>query len=266
MFAELLLRDCPMTTAIWLAAMVIRLLRFRDYTMHGRRAWTAAALPLAMIAGSPALATDWDSCGRLSFAPLDQNVPACTRILEANDLTDDRVIAALLARSRAYEFAVTYHRGHTIDKKHLIEKAVADLDRVVTIARKQGGVHSTALQQALQERAALSLQLGQPERAVRDYTSVMQAPGGRIAPVLHGRARAWAAMGRYDEAIADLDELIRAFEGTSNHHNRIFDRGEMHEAAGNRQAAIEDFRRTLELDPNHGAARAALERLKSSAR
>lgn len=216
---------------------------------------------LLVFPTGPLFASDWDECTRLSFAPLDQNIPACTRILANRDLTDDRAIAALLARADAYDFAITYNWSHKIVAEDLLEKAMADLDRAVTIAKKRKGEFSAELRQVLERRGSLSLRLDRPEQAFRDYSSVLQMPEGRSELTLHGRAIASAAMGRHQEAIADINELIRSTKGTLSHRNWIFARGLMNEAAGKRQAAIEDFRLTLEIDPGHHSARTALKRL-----
>jgi tetratricopeptide (TPR) repeat protein len=216
---------------------------------------------LIAVPTASALATDEEDCTRLSFSPLDRNIPACTRLIETNGLGEGRLLAALLARAEAYGFALTYHWGRKIDEQELLEKAVADLNRAVTIARNGKSKFSAELRQALERRASLSLQLGRPEQAIRDYTSALQMPEGRSELNLHGRAMAAAAMGRHQEALADLTEVIRATKGTLSHRNWIFARGLMNEAAGKPQAAIEDFRLTLEIDPGHHSAKAALERL-----
>jgi predicted AlkP superfamily phosphohydrolase/phosphomutase/Flp pilus assembly protein TadD len=74
---------------------------------------------------------------------------------------------------------------------------------------------------------------------------------------------ALAQLGRHDEASAALG---RAAEIDPLNPKVAYNRGVAAERRGDRDAAIENYRTTLQLDPNHGKARAALERLTGSAR
>ena len=219
-------------------------------------------LPLLLIvATGPALGDDWRNCERISFAPLDFDIPACTRLIDLGALSDDQMITALLARAKAYLFARTYRSDHNVDPKQLTMSASADLDRAIAIIRNGDSKLFGRLRLALSQRASVLLQLEKPEQAAHDFAEVLRTFGGQIVPILHGHALAMKRLGRFKEAIADMDALIRIATDTPNYHNWIFTRGEIFEAAADRSAAIEDFRRTLKFDPKHVAAARALKRL-----
>lgn len=226
---------------------------------NARRAIASALLLVGFT--MPAVGDDWQLCRQLSFAPLDSTVPACSRLIGSNALSDDELVTALLARADAYLFARTYRSSHKVDPGQLLASASADLDRAVAVIRKGDAKLLGRLRFALSERASVLLQLGKAEEAARDYSEVLRSFAGEIASTLLGRALAMKQLGRYRDAIADMDALIRVAEGTSNFHNMVFMRGELLAAAGDRKAAIEDFRRVLELDPQHIAAAEAIKKL-----
>jgi tetratricopeptide (TPR) repeat protein len=223
--------------------------------------WPLILLLGAVLASGPARADDWQACMTLSFAPLDQNIPACDTLLESGELPDDRRIDALWARAQAFLFALTYHFGHSIDDQDLVRRALADLDQAKALASAQSGSDQRQLAQIMRERASVLYQLGRHREAAEEYTAVFDLLGETDPPSLLARALAYKEMGQFDSAIADMDEVIRVTEGALNQSNWFHLRGEIYEAAGNQEAAVADYRRTLQLQADHGGAAKALDRL-----
>jgi tetratricopeptide (TPR) repeat protein len=224
----------------------------------GRRTLSCALLVMSAL---PARADDWTICKQLSFAPLDFNVPACTRLVDAGQLADNELVTALLARADAYLFARTYRSGHQIDAGQLMAKGLADLDRAITTMRDGPASLIAKLRTALDTRGSLLLELGRAEAAADDYSELLRSVGDGTMAALHGHALAMRHLGRYDEAIADMNALIRVAANTPDYPSWIFKRGEIFEAAGNHKAAIDDYRFVQSLDPKHLGAGRALQRL-----
>lgn len=216
---------------------------------------------VVVVSAWPVRADDLDSCKRISFAPLDIDIPACTRLINEGRLTDDQMVAALLVRARAYETARTYRSGHNVEPEKLMAMALADLDRAIGLIRKGGSHSPSQLNAALNERASVLYQLGRSEQAAQDLSEVLRSRSGEVISILHTRALAMQSLQRYDEAIADMNALVRIARDTSNYHNFIYTRGGIYALAGNRDAAIADFRTVLKLDPAHIGAAQALKKL-----
>jgi tetratricopeptide (TPR) repeat protein len=227
-------------------------------------AYRGVTLAVALVAAAPsALADTWENCTSLSFAPLDQNIPACTRLIEEEGLADRQLLEALVARAEAYEFAVTYRSNHDVGEAHLLETAAADLDRALLIAKANPSQYSVELPAALSQRAGLSFRLGRYESSSMEYAEALQLSGGQVVSALHGRALALKELGRLDEALSDISAILRIAKGTPNEANWAFARGELYQSAGRPDEAEADFRQALALQPDHIAARDALLKLNS---
>lgn len=206
---------------------------------------------------------DWEICRSVSFDPLRDTVPACSRLIDSGGLEPAALIEALSQRVGAYIVALTYKYDDSITNAELWQRALADTERAVILARDLDPPDTATLEEALHDRGDARWMTGDLAGAVEDFSEALATSGDSAAFLLGSRARVHAAMGRYDEAIADMSAAIRIapVTGRSNLHNWIFQRGELHEAAGDVDAAIADYRRTLETDPEHIAAGRALKRL-----
>src|SRR5262249_44160251 len=92
-------------------------------------------------------------------------------------------------------------------------------------------------------RGLVALRLGQAQAAADDFTDVLAAdPQHEVAR--DRRARAWLAMGRSQDALTGLDELIRSHPGDASF---VELRGEVHERLGHDEAARADRERAAGL-------------------
>ncbi|MEM7260909.1 MAG: tetratricopeptide repeat protein [Planctomycetota bacterium] len=107
------------------------------------------------------------------------------------------------------------------------------------------------------DRAELHEAANQWSEALVDLE--MAARGSPNSAQIRDRiGRAYIRTGQYETAIAHFDRALGLDFGYSNsYHNR----GVAQLALGRRQEAIQDFRRTLKLDPDHTHARQQLQKL-----
>lgn len=205
----------------------------------------------------------WHTCEKISFDPLRDTVPACTRLIEDGSLGATGLIEVFLARAHAYIFAMTYRGDDDASEEELWQRVLNDTDRALALARELDPPQPELVEKVLEKRGDARGMTSDLLGALSDYTKALATAGDTAAFLLGSRARVYAAMGRYREAVADISAAIQIApeSGRCNLHNWIFQRGEMHEAAGNIEAAIVDYRNTLKTDASHICARQALDRL-----
>lgn len=203
-----------------------------------------ASLMLACSWPGPATAGDWEGCTELSFAPLDYNVPACTRVLAGDDLSDTQRAQAHAARAEALGFALTYHAGHQIDREAMLADMATDLDAAVSLDPAWHG-----------RRGELRSMMGDPAGARDDYTAAIAHDAASAAHYLSYRALAFEALGQPGQAIADLTAALR-LDIDRPDIGLLMRRGLLLEATGDPMAALRDYRAILDIAPDHAPARA----------
>lgn len=215
------------------------------------------------VLSSAALADDMEACTTLSFAPLEQTIPACDRLIGSGTLDEESLFRALVARAHASGFAITYHFGHDIDARALLDAQLADFDRALVIARRLHDIGKLMpeFRAALADRASVLLQLDENERAAAGYSEVIYLSDEPATFAFFGRSLAFERMGRLDLALADMTVLVWLADGGSLAANVLVRRAELHEAAGHTDMALADYRRVLTLAPDHVTARDAIDRL-----
>lgn len=207
-------------------------------------------LLLGALAASPARADDLAHCRQLSFAPLDLNLPACDRVIDAGGLSDADLAGALAARAEARLWAITYHLGHAIDPAELRALALADLDRAVALDPAHHGA-----------RAELRHVLGDFAGAIDDYSAAIARDPAVEAHYRIFRSYSLEAMGDLDGALADATRAIALSAHPSDLARRLARRAELRESAGDRGGALADHREVLRLQPGSRTAADAIERL-----
>lgn len=88
---------------------------------------------------------------------------------------------------------------------------------------------------------------GDHETALAEFNSILKEPV-RIGEAYHGRALVLRALGKSEEALADVTEAIRLSPNTTG---SLRLRGELHLAAGQANQALSDFIRAVKLAPSN---------------
>jgi Flp pilus assembly protein TadD/predicted AlkP superfamily pyrophosphatase or phosphodiesterase len=109
--------------------------------------------------------------------------------------------------------------------------------------------------------AAVHFQAGRYQEAAAAYAELVQA-NPQDGALRASYAGALGALGRYDEAMVQLDEAIKLEPlNPEPYHNR----GVIYEKRGQRDAAIREYQTALRYNPQYDASREALTRLTGSA-
>ena len=218
---------------------------------------------LFMTAGAPARAADdWRACNNISYRPIEITVPACTRLIEQGDLDTAELRLALRRRADAFYFGSSF-KSVQAERTALLARALADIDGAIALdpAEAPPGDPPIWLGSLGLARADVLLELGRSKQAAEAYTEAMEKVPGAAAYARFGRALAFANLGRFDAALADMTALV---ESEPEETKWIFLRAEINEKAGRREAAIADYEATLRLNPDYVSAGQALERLRAT--
>jgi len=171
-----------------------------------------------------------------------------------------------------YYYMLSAHSENEKDKRALEEKAMTDFR--VAIREKSGTAEvyegmgvillgRNELKSALQllnvaiklnpekgrtyyNRAVIFDQLNQKEDAIRDYESALTFSPDMALEILRNRSVLYIETDRYENAIKDLDELIK-IDGKefTHYYNRAFSKLMLKDIEG----AIEDYKSVLRLNP-----------------
>jgi tetratricopeptide (TPR) repeat protein len=152
-----------------------------------------------------------------------------------------------------------YHRAFAFMAIDDLDAALEDLDRILLLEPGHSGAHYG--------RGRIHAALGYYEEAIADFTEAMEDQDREYewpyfpqdSPYLD-RALAFQALGRSEEALADLDLLI---EEEPDWHLPYYHRGLIHKELGQMEAAIADFQMLWENAPDEEWQRTAEEELKA---
>ena len=100
----------------------------------------------------------------------------------------------------------------------------------------------------LMNRGAALVKMGEPEKGMKDLDrAVLLAPNSRNAR--YNRALALKTLGRYREALDDLNAAIKIRPDADAYNNR----GNVLKRLGDHAGAVENYRKSLELEPLNAA-------------
>ena len=94
-----------------------------------------------------------------------------------------------------------------------------------------------------------ALQLGRLQEAVDDFSKVLDADPESRAPVRYRRAQIWLRLGKFQDALADLNALIQRFPRDPALYEL---RSQVHDGLGHREQAQADMKQAAEF-PQAGA-------------
>ena len=92
-------------------------------------------------------------------------------------------------------------------------------------------------------KGQVALRLGRLQEAVDDFSKVLDACPEARSPVRYRRAQIWHRLGKFQEALADLDILIRRFPSDPALYEL---RSQVHDRLGHREQAQADMKQAAE--------------------
>lgn len=162
--------------------------------------------------------------------------------------------SAKIIQSDSSNFIIYERRGDAYNYTERFDSAEADYSRVLQTDPNDKYI--------LTKRAAMLVKLKKYDRAHKDYERLfaMITTGTNsnflLSSAYTGRGELHLAENKYDQAIADFDSAVKNDPRFS--HNAHYLRGLARLKKGERQLAIEDFKKALELNPNFTKAKTEL--------
>jgi len=138
-----------------------------------------------------------------------------------------------------------YDRGLLYVKLGEVDKSLADFDKAIYL--------DVTYADAYANRANVFLQMREFEKAVRDCTKAIELSPDDSFIALYNRGLAYANLKKFPKALADFSDAIQQApeNGTTQIAEVFAKRGMCHIQLGNRQDALRDFEKFLELDPQN---------------
>lgn len=155
---------------------------------------------------------------------------------------------AIAAFSKAVEiepnFAIAwYNLGQIERSQNNFEIAKAHLDKAIEL--------QDDLTKAYFERALLYKQIGQKEKALADYNTIIEKRGNTYLEAYLNRGLTKKMLGDYNGALADLNKIMDEFpENAEIRKNR----GNLHLLFGLNRQAIDDYTDAIRLDVDYAEA------------
>ena len=143
---------------------------------------------------------------------------------------------------------------------HGAESGSSPFDDIKYCNEALGGILSIADRAATYvNRGVLRLAMNNYDAAAADFDAGLAINAG-LGEAYVDRGAALIAKRRYAEALADITKGLTL--GTKEAQNAYYDRAIANEALGNIQAAYDDYRHALTLEPGFAAASLELKRFK----
>jgi tetratricopeptide (TPR) repeat protein len=191
----------------------------------------AAFLPVGIAAAAtPVAQTDAENAARCGSSDLDITITGCSALIHSGQ-EPTKALAAI------YQ-----HRGIAYYNKGLVDEAIADETRVISL--------KPDFPAAYYDRGEAYLKKGLTDLAVADYTKAI-ALKPRYPEAYSDRGVAFGKMGLTDQAIADETQAIAFQPGLAEAYA---DRGILFETKGLNDEAITDYSRAIALEPDFAEA------------
>lgn len=179
----------------------------------------------------------WQDCAK---GEGDGQIAACMALLDSPGTLSDADLGT-----------VNHHLGRARLQKGEIEPAIAALNI---------SVEKSPTADAYVARGIAMHQKGDLEAAVNDFTEAIKRDANN-GEALNNRAWSRYKLKQTNDALADADAALKLIPGKSYAWDT---RGHIREALGDKDAAIADYRKAIELDPNAKDSREGLKRLGAS--
>lgn len=141
-------------------------------------------------------------------------------------------------------FAISWYNLGRIERSlNDYEKAKVHLDKAIEL--------QSDLTKAYFERALLYKQMGEKEKAVEDYNTIIKMKGNSYMEALTNRGLTKKMLGDYGGALADLNQAIEEFPQNAELRKN---RGNLNLLFGLHRKAIDDYTFAIDIDENYAEA------------
>jgi tetratricopeptide (TPR) repeat protein len=200
--------------------------------------WTALALALLAAPAQAETSPLGANCTGQPGVAWEQQIKACTAIIDTKATTQQNRAAAYRNRGIAH-LELTYEKavGESGDNS---KRAIADLGMAIKLDPKDATAYFY--------RGIALYFAGAVRDAIADYTEAIRLDAN-FADAYFERARAYLMLGDYKNSVANYTEMIRIDPKDVEAYRA---RGYALEMLGELQSAIADYTEAVRLDPNHG--------------
>jgi len=165
-------------------------------------------------------------------------------ILKKQGKFEDALDAFSKSVSVEPDFAIGwYNLGRTERSLNHFKKAKTYLDKSIEL--------QSGLTKAYFERALLFKQIGEKEKAIDDYNTIIKMKGDTYMEAFSNRGLTKKMLGDYGGALADLNQAIEEFPRNAELRKN---RGNIHLLFGLHRKAIDDYTQAINLDENYAEA------------
>ncbi len=202
------------------------------------RIWAALAFALLAAPAQAETSPPGANCTGQSGVAWEQQIKACTAIIDAKETTQANRAVAYRNRGIAH-LELIY--GKNLDESgDNGKRAIADLGMAIKLNPKDATAY-------LYRGIALYFS-GAVRDAIADYTEAIRLDAN-FADAYFERARAYLMLGDYKNSVANYTEMIRVDPKDVEAYRA---RGYALVFLGENQSAIADYTEAIRLEPNHG--------------
>jgi Flp pilus assembly protein TadD len=197
---------------------------------------------LLTIPSTPSTAQLLTIVDRCNGAPIPSaRIEACTQVITSGDFTQKQVAASHNNRGYAYSNLGDYDR------------AMDDYNRAVSLDPTVGFAYNN--------RGAIYRTLGQIDRAMVEFNKAIQLDPKFAAAF---RNRCWTKAKHLNKLKGAVPDCEKALSLRPEDAKASYGLGYIYEQMGDTNMAIQEYNRTLRLDPYHSQAKQDLARLSNS--
>jgi lipoprotein NlpI len=190
---------------------------------------TAFTATMVLAAGYAQSAPQPQDCTGKSGVPWDQQIKACTALIESAPGSPQDRAAVYKKRATAY-FAV----GND-------DRAMADDDAAIRLNPKMAAAYSG--------RGDIYMDREDPDRAIAEYNQALQQDAKYVA-AYDGRSAAYDQKADFDHALADANEAIRLDPKSAGAYET---RGKAYVYKGDIERALADYDQAIRVEPKEAA-------------
>ncbi|MBS1873379.1 MAG: tetratricopeptide repeat protein [Acidobacteria bacterium] len=164
---------------------------------------------------------------------------AAQKLFDSGKYPDALSAVERATRDRTQRVRALQLRAAIYQSLHRTEEALTDIGRVIELQPKEPGNY--------RDRARLNLDAGHVEKALADYTKLIEIENGSAD--YNGRGLCYVKLNQPQRAIEDFTRALEHSQSVESH----LQRGLAYASIGDHKKAIEDFDAAMELAPSSSA-------------